>query len=189
MCWQNTLSRYRRQLAQRLPQQGRESLRVLRKVVKYRFSHARIPESVEMIGDGLETVFLVTNPEHMRGMGTSIAAGIGALAVGTDAALIVLGDMPELSTQDINRVLAAFDPSEDRAIVRATGTDRTPGQPVLFGRRFFEALQGLEADVGARRVVAEHPEYVVDVALEGDHAIVDLDTPEEWAAWRAAKEA
>lgn len=137
-----------------------------------------------LCGLGLQTV---VNGRAADGMGTSIATGIGALSEHVDAAMIVLGDMPDLSVQDVDRMLAAFDPTENRAIVRATGTDGTPGQPVLFGRRFFEALQELEGDTGARRVVLEHPEFVVDVALEGEHAIVDLDTPEDWHAWRATQ--
>ena len=130
-----------------------------------------------LAGLGVRTVI---NSRAAEGMGTSIAAGIAAQESGTDAAMIVLGDMPELSTSDIDRILAAFDPSEDRAIVRATDADGTPGQPVLFGRRFFEALQGLTGDAGARQVVAEHPEYLVDVVLSGQHAVLDLDTPEDY---------
>lgn len=134
-----------------------------------------------LAGSGISTLVNARAPE---GMGTSIAAGIGGLDANVDAAMIVLGDMPELSVHDIERMVAAFDPSEDRAIVRATGPDGTPGQPVMFGKRFFEALQGLEGDTGARQVVAEHPEYLVDVVLDDQHAVVDLDTPEEWEAWR-----
>ena len=129
----------------------------------------------------------VENPRAAEGMGTSIAAGVAALDGTEDAVLLVLGDMPGVTAQDVDRLLAAFDPAEDRSIVRSTGPGGAPGQPVLFGKRFFEALRGLDGDVGARQVVAEHPEYVVDVMLEGQRALTDLDTPEAWAAWRAAE--
>ena len=132
-------------------------------------------------------IALVENPRADEGMGTSIAAGIRAAPPEADAALIVMADMPEVTARDIDRLIAAFDPGEDRAIVRATGADGTPGHPVLFGRRFFEALGALEGDTGARSVVREHPEFLVDVALEGAVAVTDLDTPEAWAEWRAAR--
>ena len=125
------------------------------------------------------------NPRTEEGMATSIAAGLSALAPGTDAVLIVLGDMPEVMPADIRRLLAAFDPEEGRAIVRATAPDGTPGQPVLFGRRFFEALGQLTGDTGAREIVRDHGDFVVDVALDGDRALLDLDTPEAWGQWRA----
>ena len=133
-------------------------------------------------------VGITRNPRAADGMATSIAAGIAALSPECDAALIVMADMPEVEPGDIDRLIAGFDPGEDRAIVRATAPDGTPGHPVLFGRRFFEALMRLEGDRGAREVVAEHPEFVVDVVFDGARALTDLDTPEAWAAWRTRRQ-
>ena len=127
----------------------------------------------------------VPNPRAAEGMGTSIAAGIAALSPDTDAAIIALADMPEVTASDIDKLIAGFDPSEGRAIIRAVGSDGRPGHPVLFGRRFFEALTALEGDQGARAVLTENAEFVVDVALSDGAANTDLDTPEDWAAWRA----
>ncbi len=130
-------------------------------------------------------VTLVENSRAAEGMGTSLSAGIRALGAQVDGVLVMLADMPGVTAKDVDRLLAAFDPDEGRAIVRATAADGTPGHPVLFGRRFFEALGALEGDTGARAVVAEHAEFVVDVALSSAAALVDLDTPEDWAAWRS----
>lgn len=134
--------------------------------------------------DGL-AVRLVENPRAAEGMGTSIAAGIRASPLEADAAIIVLGDMPDVACTDIDRLIAGFDPGEGRAIVRAVDSQGRSGHPVLFGRRFFEALGGLEGDQGARSIIDEHAEFVVDVPLAGAAARTDLDTPEDWAAWRA----
>ena len=129
------------------------------------------------------------NPRWAEGMATSIAAGIAAIDRRADAVLIVLGDMPGIGAAEIDRVIAGFNPEEGRAIVRAVSPDGRPGHPVLFGRRFFEELAALEGDRGAKVVVAEHPDFVADVALTGDRALTDLDTPEDWAAWREAEDA
>lgn len=127
------------------------------------------------------------NPRADTGMASSIATGIAALGPEIDAALIMPADMPEIGEIDVDRVLAAFDPGEGRAIVRATSPDGRGGHPVLFGRRFFEALAGLEGDRGARAVIAEHPDFVVDVVLPEEAALTDLDTPAAWEAWRARR--
>ncbi len=132
---------------------------------------------------------IVTNPRATEGMGTSIAAGIGALGREVDAAAILPADMPEITAADVDRLVAAFDPEEGRAIVRAVNPEGTGGHPVLFGRRFFEALRGLEGDRGARAIVDEHPEFVVDVTLHGRAAETDLDTPEAWERWRSEQPA
>lgn len=125
------------------------------------------------------------NPRATDGMATSIAAGVAALDPGCDAVLIVMADMPEVRANDIDRMIAGFDPGENRAIVRAVSPEGQAGHPVLFGRRFFEDLQRLEGDRGAREVISEHPDFVVDVVIDGARALTDLDTPEDWAAWRA----
>lgn len=130
---------------------------------------------------------IVPNPRAADGLGTSLAAGIAALDADIDAAVIALADMPGVTGADIDRMIAAFDPQENRAIVRAATEDGRSGHPVLFGRRFFEALRGLSMDQGAREVVKEHPDFVVDVQLPGANAVVDLDTPEDWAAWRSER--
>ena len=130
-------------------------------------------------------VRLVENARAEEGMGTSIAAGVAAIDPEADAVLLVLADMPEIERADIDRLIAGFDPGEGRAIVRAVTAEGRPGQPVLFGRRFFEALRALEGDAGARAIVAEHPEFVADVVLPDGRAVLDLDTPEAWADWRA----
>ena len=92
--------------------------------------------------------------------------------------------MPEVGAADIDRLIAAFDPAEGREACRAVSADGVPGHPVLFGRRFFEALAGLSGDHGARELLREAAGLVVEVPTPGRAAVVDLDTPEEWAAWR-----
>ncbi len=137
---------------------------------------------VAVSGTGARTV---TNPRAAEGMGTSIGAGVASLRPDIDAVLIVLADMPELCAADFDRLIAAFDPAEGRAIVRAVAEGGQPGHPVLFGRRFFEPLRALEGDRGARTLVQDYPEFVVDVTLSGTAAATDLDTPADWEAWRA----
>ena len=56
--------------------------------------------------------------------------------------------------------------------------------PVLFGRRFFETLANLQGDRGARDVVKDAAEFLVDVPTKGQSAVIDLDTPEAWDDWR-----
>ena len=62
-----------------------------------------------------------------------------------------------------------------------------PGNPVLFGKRFFEPLRALEGDEGARSILAAHSDLAQIVPLTGRAARVDLDTPEDWERWRAGR--
>ncbi|MEM9009627.1 MAG: molybdopterin-binding/glycosyltransferase family 2 protein [Pseudomonadota bacterium] len=130
---------------------------------------------------------IVEAPGWAEGMAASLRAGIAALPAKADAAVILLADMPEVTAAHIDRLIAAFSPEDGREICRAATADGRVGHPVLFGRRFFETLSQLSGDIGARPVVAEGADYLVDVATEGQGAVIDLDTPEAWADWRAAR--
>jgi molybdenum cofactor cytidylyltransferase len=130
-------------------------------------------------------VEIVEAPDWAEGMAASLRTGLSAVDPGTDAVVILLADMPEIEATAIDKLIAAFDPGEGREIIRATSEDGKPGHPVLFGRRFFEPLAGLTGDRGARTVIEEASEFVVNVPTTGRQALVDLDTPEDWETWRA----
>lgn len=130
---------------------------------------------------------IVENPLATEGMGASLRVGMAAISSEAEATMIALADMPEVTSSDVNRLIAAYDAEEGREIIRAATADNQPGNPVLFGRRFFEPLRALEGDEGARGLLAAHADLARTVPLSGDAARTDLDTPEDWAAWRARR--
>ena len=123
------------------------------------------------------------------GMAASLRAGLAAVPDGTDAVVIALADMPDISDVHINRLLEAFSPQDGREICRAVAEDGTPGHPVLFGERFFENLALLEGDRGAKDLLRRASGFLVDVPTPGFGAIVDLDTPEDWLSWTSGRKA
>jgi molybdenum cofactor cytidylyltransferase len=56
---------------------------------------------------------------------------------------------------------------------------------VVWSRRFFPELMAVEGDIGARHLIGRYSEAVVEVALPGNAALTDIDTPEALAAVRA----
>lgn len=139
----------------------------------------------DIIGTGRAKIVTVADPAE--GMAASIRAGIAARGARADAVIIMLGDMPEVTAHHLNQLIAAFSPADGREIIRATDADGTAGHPILFGARFFESLTRVEGDRGARDLLREAKDYVVQVALDGHAATTDLDTPQAWAAWRAGR--
>jgi molybdenum cofactor cytidylyltransferase len=134
--------------------------------------------------DGVSGLRFVENLAAAEGMGASIRAGMTAVDPAADAVLISLADMPDIRGADINRLIAGYSVDDGREIIRAATESGTPGNPVLFGRRFFELLATSEGDEGARRILAAHADLIEFVRLSGEAAKVDLDTPEDWKAWR-----
>lgn len=95
--------------------------------------------------------------------------------------MIAPADMPELETDDFQNVIKSFS-GDPKAVVRASSADGTPGHPVVFPARLFAALTRMSGDQGARAVLKG--EAVTLAPLPGQHALTDLDTPEDWAEWR-----
>lgn len=113
---------------------------------------------------------------------TGLSASLRAAARTVQTALLVLpGDMPDLTTADLAQVIAAFAQAPDQCHRGASG-DR-PGHPVIFPARLLPEFAGLTGDEGARAILARHGAKLVP--LPQAHALTDLDTPEDWANWRA----
>jgi molybdenum cofactor cytidylyltransferase len=127
--------------------------------------------------DGLAVRFAV-NPRPEAGQGSSIAVGIAALAPGTSAALIALGDQPRLPNGVIAALLRAREQT-GQAVV-APVYRGVQGTPVLFGAEVFGELAALDGDAGARAVVQARPARVARVSIDAPMP-PDVDTPEDYA--------
>ncbi|RIY03645.1 4-diphosphocytidyl-2C-methyl-D-erythritol kinase [Aureimonas flava] len=132
-------------------------------------------EAVEeaLAGAAIRTI---RNPRYAVGLSTSLAAGFQAVAGGCDGILVLLADQPLLSTADLDRMIAAFDPAGVGSIVLATDGGKR-GNPVILSTRFASAVAALEGDVGARSIVQAHADLIREVEI-GRAASLDVDTPE-----------
>lgn len=97
-------------------------------------------------------VRVVYAPDYAEGQSRSVRTGVrAAAATGADAVLIALGDMPDVDPASVNALVAAYAAGEGTAL--AAAHEGTRGNPVLFDRRFFEALTDVSGDVGGRRIL------------------------------------
>jgi molybdenum cofactor cytidylyltransferase len=131
-------------------------------------------------------VRIVENKDFAQGLATSLRAGLAAVPAECDAVVVLLGDMPQVNAAHVDRLIAAFAPNEDRAICVATRRGKR-GNPVLWARRHFDGMMALDGDQGARSLIRRHEDQVCEVEMDDDAVLVDLDTPEALAAFRAAK--
>lgn len=122
----------------------------------------------------------VHNPDFASGLASSLKAGVSVLPEDAQGALILLGDMPGVTSADLDRLISAFRARRGRSIVRATH-DGKRGNPVILPRSLFADVATLEGDTGARHLVESGAAEVVDVEL-GAAASVDVDTPAAMAS-------
>ena len=126
-------------------------------------------------------VVLAHNPDYASGLSSSLAVGLAALPEDVEGVVIGLGDMPRITAAQIDRLIAVFNPLEGRAICVPTVRGKR-GNPVLFATRFVPEMRTIGGDVGARHLIGEHAEEVIEVELDDDAALLDIDTPEALAA-------
>jgi len=160
--------------------------------VARRLLASRARPIVAVLGNQADTVDIalgklpvkrVRNPEFAAGLSTSLKRGIAALPSDLDGVIVCLGDMPLISGRHLERLIAAFNPLEGRAIIVPTRRGKR-GNPVLWSRQFFPEMTGLAGDVGAKHLIGEHAEFVAEVEMDDDAVLVDIDTPEALDAFR-----
>jgi len=122
-------------------------------------------------------VAFITNSNYADGLSTSLAAGVAKLPPTADGALMVLGDMPLVPAQTLNRLIASFDPARGHSIcVPVYQGER--GNPILWGRQHFSEFEGLKGDRGARVLLVVNSANVVEVPAGNEGVLTDFDTPE-----------
>jgi molybdenum cofactor cytidylyltransferase len=122
----------------------------------------------------------VMNPEFADGMSTSLVRGLAALPADAAGVVVCLGDMPLITGRDIDRLVAAFNPLEGRAIVVPTRRGKR-GNPILWARQFVPEMMALSGDQGARKLIEEHADLVAEVEMDSDAIFIDIDTPDALA--------
>lgn len=128
----------------------------------------------------------VFNPRWEEGQGFSVAAGVKAasgLVPPVEGVLIMLTDQPRLKVETLAALLERFaglgEAGREKILFPVFEGKR--GNPVIFGRTFFEELTRLEGDVGGRAVVRKYPQAIIEVAVTDPAIHEDVDTPEELA--------
>jgi len=116
-------------------------------------------------------VTLVHNDDWAAGQAGSLRAGVAAAAAaGHDAVVVGLGDQPRLTAEAWRRVAGTDSPI---AVATYGGRRRNP---VRLGREVWPLLPD-DGDEGARVVMRQRPELVVEVDCSGEP--LDVDTVED----------
>jgi molybdenum cofactor cytidylyltransferase len=120
-------------------------------------------------------VRIVRNVRFRDGIATSLGAGLHALDAESEAAVILLADQPGVTLEDVRALIERFRATRGR-IVRLRYADG-PG-PAMLSREIYAEAGHLHGDVGARLLMASHPEWVHDVPVPRP-APTDVDAKDD----------
>ncbi|MFG2049080.1 NTP transferase domain-containing protein [Micromonospora sp. NPDC048935] len=117
----------------------------------------------------------VRHDRWSEGLGSSLRRGLASLPADVPAAVVVLVDQPLLHPVAVHRVRAAY---AGGALVAVATYAGRPGHPVLLGRDTWPLLDGYAiGDRGARDLLRDRPDLVVEVPCDDVGSPLDVDTP------------
>ena len=123
-------------------------------------------------------VKLAINPNYQHGMSTSIIAGLNLVDSKTRAVMLALGDQPFIDSQTLNRLIDEFY-NHDKGIAIPIYQGRR-GHPVIFAIRYKGELLRLKGDIGGREIIDQHPDDILEVAVNCEGICIDIDTVDNY---------
>ncbi len=129
---------------------------------------------------------VLTTHDASEGIGGTLRNVVPLLpSVGTF--MVLLSDLICIEAKDLLELVEASHEHVDHLIWRGATADGAAGHPIIFVdqlRPFFSSLRG---DRGANAIVAQHANQTYLHRFSDNRARYDLDTPEDWDAWRLAQ--
>ncbi len=124
------------------------------------------------------TLRFVHNSHYATGeMLSSIQAGLAVLRSDCEAALIVLGDQPQIQQRVVEQVIAARAPG---AVVIPSFNQRG-GHPILIGRACWAEVLAQPHTASLREALRAHAGWVRYVEVDTETILRDMDTPEDYS--------
>lgn len=134
-------------------------------------------------------VTLIEVPDAEEGMGASLRTAFATIEQDVDCVMLLLADLPDITAQDLEHLNSARAQEPNAVIWRGATQGGHGGHPIIFDRTVFPEFAKLTGDDGGRAILAKYRDQVQLVPLANGRARQDLDTPEDWAAWHAARAA
>jgi molybdenum cofactor cytidylyltransferase len=152
---------------------------------------APVSHTVAVLGAGAEQVLAAVDLHGAEaivcerwdeGQSASLACGLAALAASdAEAAVVVLGDQPNVSPEAIRRVLAA---RGDGVLAARATYGEEPGHPVVIERALFGRMRDVTGDRGARNLLRSVA--TVEVPCDDLGGGEDVDTRAQLEALRGS---
>jgi len=118
------------------------------------------------------------NKNFTDGMLSSIIVGFKALPKDASAALIFLGDQPQIPQNAAKNVIEAWK-KNNKGIIIPTYKGRR-GHPSLIETRYIPEIENLNPEKGLRSLFRKFENDVLNVECNFAEILRDIDTPEEY---------
>ncbi len=121
---------------------------------------------------------ILVNQNYRKGQSTSLQTGIREIRNTHPSAMFILGDQPFIDSKTINHLLACFWASEKNICVPFFQKKR--GNPVIFNALFYDKINNIRGDIGARGIIEDHPDHILRVPVMRPSFFHDIDTKKDF---------
>jgi len=129
-----------------------------------------------LIGKSVQTIY---NKDYAEGeMLSSLQAGLAAKKDETRAALICLGDQPQVQVRSVQRILQAYKESQAKIIVPSYQLHR--GHPWMVARELWDEILKMRAPKTLRDFLNHHQRNILYLEFDTPTILQDLDTKEDY---------
>lgn len=118
------------------------------------------------------------NKNFPDGMLSSVVCGFRALPENAEAALVFLGDQPQIPAEVTRLVLEKWQQSGKGIIIPTTVGRR--GHPVLIETKYKTEIERLEPEKGLRQLMGKFIDDVLEAECSNPEILRDIDTPEDY---------
>jgi molybdenum cofactor cytidylyltransferase len=120
---------------------------------------------------------VIVNEDHLKGMSTSIHAGLRTLTAQSDAAMFVLGDQPLVKPQTLDTLIDEYLRTKAPIVIPTYRGAR--GNPVIIDRSVFPRVMDLRGDVGFRSLFTDYSGALAKVEVDDVGIVTDIDTQDD----------
>ncbi len=128
---------------------------------------------------GKKPVKFCQNEHPEEGMLSSVMRGFEALPEDANAALIYLGDQPNIPPSISNTIIDAY--NGDLMGIVIPVHDHRRGHPLLIDLKYRRDIFKLDLEKGLRSLMHLFPEDVLEVDVDEPGILVDIDTREDYS--------
>ncbi len=142
------------------------------------------PETVHLRSslEGLRRVKVVENQQPDQGQSTSLRLGLQCISRQAQAAIILMGDQPLVTSDTIDALINKY--SQSGAPIVAPLYQGQRGSPVLFDRSLLGELMAVQGDKGGREIIEKYKGLMASVSFESPLVGADVDTWEDYQTLR-----
>jgi molybdenum cofactor cytidylyltransferase len=128
----------------------------------------------EEIGQAAEALGIPVfyNPDPDRGISSSLQIGLNA-NLDADACLFTVSDQPWLQAKTVEELISLYLVSGKN--IASVGINGSPGNPCIFGRKYYRDLLALTGDKGGKKIILSHMQDTAILEITDVRELTDVD--------------